>query len=300
MGIFLKKKFETAVLHVRTLNNDDMISKNLLFGTGGTPRSTKGQSSISGIKRIRELSLDCMELEFVQGVRMGEKGAKNVLEASKKENVALSVHAPYYINLNSHDEEKLKASMERIYQAARIGSLCGAESIVFHPAFYQNDNNQKVYDNVSIALQKLTGQLRDEGIHAVLRPETMGKPAQFGTLDEVLALSEEIEGVLPCLDFCHLHAREGKENSYLEFTEILSRVEEALGKDGLSNMHMHVSGVEYGTSGEKRHLNLKDSDFNYSDLMRALKEFKIHGRVILESPVLEQDALMLRKIYTDA
>lgn len=276
-----------------------MSSKQLLFGTGGIPRSTKGTSSVLGIKRIRELGLNCMELEFVQGVRMSEKGAKNVLETAKKEEVTLSVHAPYYINLNSYEEEKLKASLERIYQAARIGSLCGAESIVLHAGFYQKSHKQDTYESISKALKELTGQLHDEGIPAVLRPETMGKRTQFGTLEEVLALSEEVEGVMPCLDFCHLHAREGKENSYSEFTEILSRVEESLGKEGLSNMHMHISGVEYGTNGEKRHLNLKESDFNYPELMIALKEFKVRGRVILESPVLEQDALMLREIYTE-
>jgi len=276
-----------------------MPSRELLFGTGGIPRSTKGTSSISGIKRIRELGLDCMELEFVQGVRMGEKGAKNVLEVSKKEKVALSVHAPYYINLNSYDEEKLKASLERIYQAARIGSLCGAESIVLHAGFYQKSHKQDTFESVSKALRKLTEQLRDEDIPTTLRPETMGKRTQFGTLEEVLALSAEIEGILPCIDFCHLHAREGKENSYPEFREIISLVEDSLGKEGLSNMHMHIAGVEYGINGEKKHLNLKESDFNYPELMRVLKEFKARGRVILESPVLEQDALMLRELYTE-
>lgn len=276
-----------------------MPSKDLLFGTGGIPRSTKGTSSISGIKRIRELGLDCMELEFVQGVRMGEKGAKNVLETANKEEVALSVHAPYYINLNSYEEEKLKASLERIYEAVKVGSLCGAESIVLHAGFYQKSTKKHTFENISKALKELTGQLRDEGIQAVLRPETMGKRTQFGTLEEVLALSAEIEGVMPCLDFCHLHAREGKENSYSEFTEILSRVEESLGKQGLSNMHMHISGVEYGTNGEKRHLTLKESDLNYPELMKALKEFKAQGRVILESPILEEDALMLRKLYNE-
>ncbi len=276
-----------------------MPSKYLLFGTGGIPRSTTGTSSVSGIKRIRELDLDCMELEFVQGVRMGEKGAKNVLEAAKKEEVALSVHAPYYINLNSYEEEKLKASLERIYQAARIGSLCGAESIVLHAGFYQKSSKKYTFDNISKALKELTGQLRDEGIPAVLRPETMGKRTQFGTLEEVLALSAEIEGIMPCIDFCHLHAREGKENSYSEFTKILSRVEESLGKEGLSNMHIHVAGVEYGMNGEKRHLNLKESDFNYPELMKVLREFKARGRIILESPVLEEDALMLKKLYNE-
>jgi deoxyribonuclease-4 len=274
-----------------------MPSKKLLFGTGGIPRSTKGTSSVSGIKQIRELGLDCMELEFVQGVRMKEKGAENVLKTANKEKVSLSVHAPYYINLNSYEEEKLKASLERIYQAARIGSLCGAESIVLHAGFYQKSSKQNTYENISKALKEITAQLQDEGIPAILRPETMGKRMQFGTLEEILALSAEIEGVMPCLDFCHLHAREGKENSYSEFTEILSRVENSLGKEGLLNMHIHVAGVEYGINGEKRHLNLKESDFNYSEFIRALKEFKVRGRAIIESPVLEEDALMLRKLY---
>lgn len=276
-----------------------MSSEKLIFGTAGVPRSTKTSNSIAGIERVRELELDCMELEFVQGVRMSEKGAGNVLETARKENIALSVHAPYYINLNSQEEEKLKASMERIYQSARIGSLCGAESIVLHAAFYQKSSKQAVYENVSKALRELAGQFRDEGIPAVLRPETMGKRTQFGTLEEVLTLSEEIEGVMPCLDFSHMHAREGKENSYPEFIAILSKVEDALGKEGLENIHMHVSGIEYDRNGEKKHLSLKESDFNYPELLKALKEFEVKGLVICESPILEQDALLLKKTFRE-
>ncbi|HOW15183.1 deoxyribonuclease IV [Methanosarcina sp.] len=276
-----------------------MSSEKLIFGTAGVPRSTKSSNSIAGIERVRELELDCMELEFVQGVRMSEKGAENVLETARRENIALSVHAPYYINLNSPEEEKLKASMERIYQSARIGSLCGAESVVLHAAFYQKSSKEKVYENVSKALQELAEQLRDEDIPAVLRPETMGKRTQFGTLDEVLSLSEEIEGVMPCLDFSHMHAREGKENSYSEFMAILSKVEDSLGKEGLENMHMHVSGIEYDRNGEKRHLTLNESDFNYPELLRALKEFEVKGFVICESPIMEQDALLLKNTYME-
>jgi len=276
-----------------------MSSEKLIFGTAGVPRSTKSSNSIAGIERVRELELDCMELEFVQGVRMSEKGAENVLETARRENIALSVHAPYYINLNSPEEEKLKASMERIYQSARIGSLCGAESVVLHAAFYQKSSKEKVYENVSKALQELAEQLRDEDIPAVLRPETMGKRTQFGTLDEVLSLSEEIEGVMPCLDFSHMHAREGKENSYSEFMAILSKVEDSLGKEGLENMHMHVSGIEYDRNGEKRHLTLNESDFNYPELMKALKEFEVKGFVICESPIMELDALLLKNTYME-
>ena len=127
----------------------------------------------------------------------------------------------------------------------------------------------------------------------------MGKRTQFGTLEEVLALSAEIEGVMPCLDFSHMHARVGKENTHSEFMIILSKVEEVLGKEGLSNMHIHVSGIEYDRNGEKKHLTLKESDFNYPELLRAFKEFEIRGLVICESPVLEEDALLLRKTYSD-
>lgn len=149
-----------------------MSSEKLFFGTAGVPRSTKASTSTAGIARVRELGLDCMELEFVQGVRMREKGAGTVLETAERENIALSVHAPYYINLNSLEEEKLKASMERIYQAARIGSLCGAKSIVLHAAFYQKSSKQATYENVSTALRELTEQLRGEGYlqSFVLRP----------------------------------------------------------------------------------------------------------------------------------
>lgn len=135
----------------------------------------KERAASQGSSGSGNLASTGMELEFVQGVRMGEKGARDVLEVALKKNVALSVHAPYYINLNSYDKEKIKASLERIYQTARIGSLCGAESIVFHAAFYQKSSKQDTYKKVSETLKELTGRLRDEGIPAVLRPEDHGQ-----------------------------------------------------------------------------------------------------------------------------
>ena len=275
-----------------------MTRDSLLFGTAGTPISTKQRSSAFGIKRIRELELDCMELEFVRGVRMKEEMAQNIFETASAWNVALSVHAPYYINLNSAEQEKIEASVKRIYESARIGALCSAESIVFHPAYYQKDSSEKVYSRVSKLLGDLSSRLAEENINAVLRPETTGKPSQFGSLEELLQLSSEIEGVLPCIDFSHLHARSsGEENSYDEFSHTLSRVEDRLGRDGLNNMHIHVSGIKYGPKGEQRHLKLEESDFNYTELMQSFKDFDIKGLVICESPNLEDDALLLKNTY---
>ncbi|NOQ48930.1 MAG: TIM barrel protein, partial [Methanococcoides sp.] len=167
--------------------------KQLLFGTAGAPLSSKKKGSIEGIKRVREIGLDCMELEFVRGVRMKEETAANVRQTAEEENVALSVHAPYYINLNSAEAEKIEASIERIYQSARIGALCGASSIVFHPAYYQGQSSEKVMEKVTGLLEALTSRLTDEGIDVVLRPETTGKATQFGSLEETLMMASAIE-----------------------------------------------------------------------------------------------------------
>ncbi|WP_406656339.1 TIM barrel protein [Methanolobus sp. ZRKC2] len=269
----------------------------LFFGTAGTPKSSKKRSSISGIEKVRELGLGCMELEFVRGVKMGEDTARQVSEKAAKEEILLSVHAPYYINLNSTEPEKVDASIERIYNSAKIGSICGARNIVFHPAYYHKDSPEKVYGRVSGILEQLTRRLIDEGIDVVLRPETTGKSTQFGSLKENLRLGSEIENVLPCIDFAHLHARGGKVNKYEEFVSVLETVEEEIGREGLDDMHMHVSGIEYGEKGERNHLNLDDSDLEYSELMRSLKEFNVKGLLICESPDNEGDSLLLQKTY---
>lgn len=255
---------------------------------------------MDGIKRVREIGLDCMELEFVRGVRMKEETAANVRQTAEEENITLSVHAPYYINLNSAEEEKIEASMERIYQSARIGALCGASSIVFHPAYYQGQSSEKVMDKVTGLLEGLTSRLADEGIDVVLRPETTGKATQFGSLEETLMMAKAIEGLMPCIDFSHLHARScGEYNTMEEFRSVLESVENALGRSGLDNMHCHISGIAYGEKGEKNHLVLQESDLNYSDMMTAFREFHIKGLVICESPNLEDDALLLKKTFSD-
>ena len=269
----------------------------LLFGTAGVPHSARDKSTIAGIDRVAQLGLGCMEIEFVQGVKMGRETALEVAEQAVKKNIALSAHAPYYINLNSLKPEKLKASIGRIFQTARIASLCGAISIVFHPAYYMGQPPTAVYDNVKTQLQQITSQLKAEGNKVSIRLEVTGKTSQFGTLEEILDLSAEVDGIAPCIDFSHWHARTGKYNSYDEFTHILKQVERKVGRHALDNIHIHVSGIAYGVYGEKKHLNMQDADFNYSDFVRALKDYKVKGLLICESPNLEEDAQLLQQTY---
>ena len=268
----------------------------LLFGTGGVPHSTPKRSSLAGIRQIRELGLDCMELAFVHRVAMGEKTASEVRQSAEEHEVRLSVHAPYYVNLNSPEADKVRASRQRILQAARVGWLCGAQSIVFHPAFYHHDPPEIVYERVRRHLIELTEELRDEGSGTILRPETTGKASQFGTLEELLMLSKEVEGVAPCVDFSHLHARTGADNSYEEFVALLELIEGELGRAGLEDMHIHISGIEYGPGGERKHLSLADADLRYVELLRALRDFQAGGLVICESSSLEEDALLMQRI----
>jgi deoxyribonuclease-4 len=269
----------------------------LLFGTGGTPHSAKTTSTIDGIKRIAELRLGCMEIEFVQGVRMGEAGARLVAETAQSEGVRLSAHGPYFINLNAREPEKIIASQERILQTARIGAICGAQSIVFHAAYYLGDSPEKTYQIVKKNLAEVINQLKRENNRVWVRPEVMGKPSEFGTIEEVLNLCTELEGVGIAMDFAHWHARTGESNSYSEFTSILEQIKRRLGDEALYNMHIHVSGIAYGKKGERKHLNLKESDLQYVELLRALKDYHAKGLVICESPNLEQDALLLQETY---
>ncbi len=269
----------------------------LLFGPAGVPLSAKARSTEAGVERVAELGLGCMELEFVQGVKMGRETALAVGETAKRLGVALSAHGPYFINLNAAEPDKVKASQERILQTARIAHLCGARSIVFHAAFYLDTPPEMVYQQVKSQLQWIVRQLRAEGNRVWVRPEVTGKGSQFGTLEEVLRLSAEVEGVAPCVDFAHWHARTGEYNSYEGFASILRQVETTLGKRALEDMHIHVSGIAYTRSGESRHLNLRNSDFNYTDFIRALCDFGVKGLVISESPNLEEDALLLQETY---
>jgi deoxyribonuclease-4 len=182
-------------------------------------------------------------------------------------------------------------------QASRIASLMRAESVIFHPAYYLNDAADEVYNKVTGALKQTINNIRDEGISILLRAETTGKASQFGSLEETLNLCVNVDGVAPCIDFAHLHARTGESNSYGEFIYILNRIATRLGWNALEHLHMHVSGIEYTFKGEISHLNLKDSDLRYVDLLKAIKDLDVKGRIICESPNLEQDALIMQKTF---
>jgi len=270
----------------------------LLFGTAGIPINSKGSTTAEGIASVKKLGLSAMELEFVRSVNISKEKAPEIKKAAQENDIVLTCHAPYYINLNSLEKPKLKASIYRILNSARIANLCGAWSVCFHPGFYQKSTKEEAFERVRTAIKEINQKLKQENNKIWIRPETTGKESQFGNLDEILKLSQEFDNVMPCIDFAHFHARtNGKYNSYNEFSDILEKIEKKLGKKGLENMHIHITGIAYGEKGEKHHLNLKESDLKYKDLIKALKDFKVKGVAISESPNIEGDALMVQEIF---
>lgn len=275
-----------------------MYYERLLFGTAGVPHSTpKKNNPIDGVKQIHNLGLDCMQLEFAHGVRMKEEVSSGLRKVSYELGIPLTSHGPYYINLNAREQDKIDSSVERIIQTAKISDLCGAESMTFHAAFYMKDSPYDVFDLVEKSLSVIEERLGRLDIEIQLRPELTGKTSQFGSLQELISLTKSVQSCSPCMDFSHLYARTGEVNTYQEFCDVLALLKDELGQNALNSMHIHISGISSNSKGDLKHLNLNESDFNWKDLMRALKEFDCKGYVICNSPNLEKDAKMLKDFY---
>ena len=270
------------------------------FGTVGSPMGTpkKPGGSIGAIEFSKSIGLEALELGWVRAVRVTETTCAAIKQAGEEQGVGLSVHAPYFINLNA-DEIEWPKSRQRLMDAAHYGNLAGCTDIIFHPgSYFGNDPT----DVLKVAIPRLRGcvdELRAAGNPVTLRPETMGKSAMLGSLEDTLEMSKAIPGVEPCIDFAHLHARpgDGTVNTYDEWAGYLEIYGKALGEAGLKNLHCHLSGIEYGPKGEKNHLKFEEADLDLDALLRALKDFGCGGRILCESPIMEEDALKMMKAW---
>jgi deoxyribonuclease-4 len=271
-----------------------------IFGTVGAPISTpkKPGGSVGAIQTLASLGLHAFELGWVQSVRVSEETCLSIKNAAKVNNVSLSVHAPYFINLNSTDEEWPK-SRKRLMDAAYFGNLAGATDIIFHPGSYFGTPAIEVLKKAIPRLEDCMFELRSQNNFVILRPETMGKSALLGSFDDVLEMSRSIEGVFPCLDFAHLHARpgDGSVNSTSEWESLIEKYSKILGEDSLRAIHIHLSGIEYSDKGERNHLPLRESDLLLSELFSVLKSASCQGRILCESPIMEEDAIYMHELW---
>lgn len=238
-----------------------------------------------------------MEIEWVQRVPGNIEHIEEVGTTAKNLGITLTIHAPYYVNLNAIDPDKREASIKRILTCLMMAQVLGAVSFCVHPAFYLGMEPKKAMDNVRRAMDRVMKN-RDRIFPNVnLGLETMGKITQFGTLEEVLTVSKEF-GCYPCIDPAHLHARSnGAINTKKEWDDMFDQYADILGEQSLQTMHLHYSGIAYGPKGEQHHLPLQKSDAKWKEFIRVLKERQIGGVCVCESPLQEEDTLLMKERY---
>jgi deoxyribonuclease-4 len=266
----------------------------LYFAVAGSPLSTPKQGgTIDGLKHAHNLKISAMELEWVRRVPTNKQHLINIRTFANELKISLTVHAPYYVNLNAKEIDKLSASKKRVLDALSMAEIAGARSVCVHPAFYLGMDEKKVYENICVATEEIMNKKDKFFPNVNLAFETMGKPSQFGTLEEVLRISKKFN-IFPCVDPAHMHARtNGKWNSKEEWNTIFDLYSKYLGKESLKHVHMHFSGIAYSEKGEKHHVPLLESDAKWIDFIRVLKERNIGGTVVCESPLLEKDTLLM-------
>jgi deoxyribonuclease-4 len=271
----------------------------LWIGISGAPESTTRSGSQHAVARCRELGIDALEMAWVHKVTLTEAGAAKVRAAAEAAQVRLSVHAPYYINLNSPDPDIVRASLDRIVDAGQAAAWAGADDIVLHLGWYHDVELGEVVTRLHDGLHEAHERLVALGAPVTLRPEVMGRRSQFGDLDEVLRLCQGVPGSAPCIDIAHLHARTGAWNTRAEFEALWTAVADALGPEALNNVHIHISGIEYGPAGERRHLAFDAADLDYRTFLEVLHDRHIRGLLIVESPARESDVLLLQEHWRE-
>lgn len=266
----------------------------LLFGISGLPLGNNSRkfNYASGIDYAKSIGLDAMELLFVRKVNVTDNNKSLILKAKINNDFYLSAHGSHYINLNANEPDKQEQSLERILKALDGLDKVGGRSLIFHPGFYLGDSKADAYCTIRDNLLRLPLTGID------YRLETTGKETQFGTLEELVSLCKEISSCKLCIDFAHIHARyNGKLNGFDDFAKILQYVSDELGKSALEDLHIHIGGVSYNEKGEQNHLPLRQSDFNYVDCLKAIRDFNVKGCIIAEGPMVEKDALLLKDTF---
>ncbi|HLC31874.1 MAG TPA: TIM barrel protein [Candidatus Nanoarchaeia archaeon] len=243
-------------------------------GLGGVKRALKT------LEEYHSQGLQACEIAFTYGVYIKEEDTKNIRKKAQDLDIRLSIHAPYYINLNAADAGKLKASKERIIQCCAIGELLGAKTVVFHPGYYGEDR-EGAYTSIASSIRELVAEIKRRQYTIQLAPETMGKVNVFGGIDEVSRLVRDT-GCGFCIDFAHILARDKK----VDYTEVLRLFP---GKE----WHVHFSGIAYGEKGEKHHLTTETSA--WKELLKHLPTEK-EITIINESPTHVEDSVEGLKI----
>ena len=247
--------------------------------------------------------LTAYEYAAGHGVSLGEATARKIGAEASKHGIFVSIHAPYYINCGSPEEEKQHASINYLLSSARAVDWMGGNRVIFHVGSPGKRRREEVFADCQKVVRQARQALDDAGYsHIFLCPETMGRPSQIGTLEEILTLCREDERMIPTVDFGHLHAaNKGSMTCEAAFEEVILRMIEVLGIDRCRRFHSHFSRIAYTAKGEKQHMTFADEGFgpDFSHLAPILKKYDLKPVIICESRGTQaDDALTMRSIYS--
>ena len=250
---------------------------------------------------VKQNGLDCFEYSFGRGVNLGEAKAKSIAEAFKKENIEISVHAPYFINLATPEKDKAENSFNYILSSAVVGRMMGANRVVFHPAAQGKESRETAVNRTIARLIELKSIIEERGFTDMkFCPETMGKIAQIGTIEEITHFCTLADFYYPTVDFGHVNAREqGNLKTKEDYIVRLKYMMNLLGYEKVNDMHVHFSKVEYTAKGEKRHLTFEDTIFgpDYKPFIEAIVELNLHPYIVSESAGTQADDAKTMKDY---
>lgn len=261
------------------------------LGPAGAPLDAKGMED--GLPMLKEMGLNAMEVQYTRGIQTKLETAERLGRIAKENGIRISCHAPYYINLNSRDRGVLKKSCVWIHRTAEMMNAWGGYMLVHHPGFLHGMKPSAVTRNVKRRLAGCVKRIRDEGWEMFIGLEMTGKLAGFGTLDEIIRICQDIEGVYPVIDWAHAHARDqGRFKRVQDFEDLLREYEEFT----TDFLHCHFSCIEYGERGERKHLEIEARSPDFAKLATVLKKREYDITIISESPVRDKDSLKMKRI----
>lgn len=275
------------------------------FGPAGNSESFAAmgyKSSLDVPEYIEKMGLDAFEYQCGRGVNIGTEKAEKLGALAKEKNIALSLHAPYYISMSSVEEEKRIKSVDYILQSANAVNSMGGNRIVVHTGSCGKISREQALSLAIDTMKMALSALDSQGLgHIHICPETMGKVNQLGTLSEVLTLCELDERLIPCIDFGHLNARDqGSLKRFEDFESIFSQIENRLGTYRLKSFHSHFSKIEYSAGGEVRHLTFADNVFgpSFEPVAELIYKKNCSPTIICESAGTQaEDAKQMKDYY---
>ena len=269
------------------------------FGPAGRPIGYNGKTE-RVCEYINQIGLDAFEYQATYGVRISKQSGLQLGEIAEKNDILVSMHAPYYINLCSQKDETIKKSIMRLVQSAKAAEWMNAYRIVFHMGFYTKYSSIEAMEKCKTAILDLQRKLNILEIkNYTFAPETTGKKSQFGSLDELIDICQSFDNFSPTIDFAHIHARSGgKIKTKNDYMSILDKIEGELGPEIL---HSHFTKIEYTEKGERKHHILSDENYGppLKPLLEIIMENSYNVTIICETPLLDIDALQMKKLYVN-